>query len=78
MYAMFSQSSFSSLLSRFWTQMRLKKSYCIALKYEERNYLLMVYIMMILPIFIRENTSWRKFVEREFEILKSENILELF
>lgn len=75
---MFSQSSFSSLLSRFWTQMRLKKSYCIALKYEERNYLLMVYIMMILPIFIRENISWRKFVEREFEILKSENILELF
>lgn len=75
---MFSQSSFSSLLSRFWTQMRLKKSYCIALKYEERNYLLMVYIMMILPIFIRKNTSWRKFVEREFEILKSENILELF
>lgn len=71
-------SSFSSLLSRFWTQMRLKKSYCIALKYEERNYLLMVYIMMILPIFIRENISWRKFVEREFEILKSENILELF
>lgn len=58
--------------------MRLKKSYCIALKYEERNYLLMVYIMMILPIFIRENISWRKFVEREFEILKSENILELF
>lgn len=58
--------------------MRLKKSYCIALKYEERNYLLMVYIMMILSIFIRENTSWRKFVEREFEILKSENILELF
>lgn len=31
--------------------------------------------MMIVSIFILKNTSWRKFVEREFEILKSENIL---
>ena len=70
MYAMFSQSSFSSLLSRRCDVLRT----LILLPWNTNNVIIL--LMTILSIFfIGENTSWRKFVEGEFEILKSENIL---